>query len=86
MNLSFLQRKAEPSEPFPVLTEHEAFQLVGFHDAMEAQNREEGAALLVRLDDEIEAKQEARKLLAEWLARPVAATSKPTRKKAREAA
>lgn len=69
MNIA-LWRKPEPiSVPLPILTEHEACQLVGFHDAMEAQNREEALALRDRLKLEIEAKQDALATVEAWLDR-----------------
>lgn len=69
MNIA-LWRKPIVSTPLPpVLTEHEACQLVGFHDAMEAQTREEAVLLRNRLKLEIEAKQDALVTVEAWIAR-----------------
>lgn len=63
-------RKPIVSTPLPpILTEHEACQLVGFHDAMEAQTREEAVLLRDRLKLEIEAKQDALVTVEAWIAR-----------------
>ena len=70
MNMLARWRKPEPiSTPLPILTEHEACQLVGFHDAMVAQSRDEAVSLRDRLKEEIQAKQDALATVEEWLSR-----------------